>query len=179
MKFKNAVLASDPDGNWEGLYIDGKLVAEGHRLDLWTVLKALGVELGSQQATFDGSVGHKCPQELKDVPAYREGRTKTTDSALDNYPPACRIAHMNSILTPAAALEAQTVADKAADAACEALVKAEEAVEEAMFHGTTPEKMQVLRDTLVKAVVARGEAMRAYRAAINGYNAACGMADEE
>lgn len=36
-----AVLMSSTDGDWEALYVDGKLVAENHRLDAGEVLDAL------------------------------------------------------------------------------------------------------------------------------------------
>lgn len=58
----------DPGGDWEGLYIDGKLVIENHSLQWWQVLYALKIEYDSFDADEEwlqekGSL----PNDLKDV----------------------------------------------------------------------------------------------------------------
>lgn len=35
------------DGDWEAIYVDGKLAAQGHSLEVWDVLDALGVKYTS------------------------------------------------------------------------------------------------------------------------------------
>lgn len=40
---RKLVFVEDPGGDWVGLYVDGKLVTEGHSLNWNQVLSALGV----------------------------------------------------------------------------------------------------------------------------------------
>lgn len=41
MRTPDVLLVRADSGEWEGLYIDGKLLAEGHSLNLFDVLEAL------------------------------------------------------------------------------------------------------------------------------------------
>lgn len=45
------------DGDWEALYIDGVLKEEGHSLDVWHVLNAIGLEFTQHTIDFD-SLGY-------------------------------------------------------------------------------------------------------------------------
>jgi hypothetical protein len=58
----------EPGGDWEGLFIDGKLVREGHSLHWSHVLEALGIEYDSFDADEDWMYEHgSFPDDLKDV----------------------------------------------------------------------------------------------------------------
>lgn len=55
----------DNCGDWQGLYIDGKLVMENHQLGLYEVLDAIGIKYKYVQADADwlSSVG-RLPEKL-------------------------------------------------------------------------------------------------------------------
>jgi hypothetical protein len=63
-----------PGGDWEGLFVDGKLLCEGHRLEWWQVLDALKVEYATLEADEEWmyDVG-RFPERLKDVKLNTEG----------------------------------------------------------------------------------------------------------
>jgi len=67
---KRIDIVAAEDGDWEGLYIDGKLAAEGHSLDTRRVVEALGFTVGWR--SVDMRNGSNLPQnidELKDADA--------------------------------------------------------------------------------------------------------------
>jgi hypothetical protein len=54
--------------NWQGLYIDGKLVDEHHRLEVSDVLKHLGIECEDIRADDEWLEDRgTLPKKLKDV----------------------------------------------------------------------------------------------------------------
>lgn len=59
---------TSPDGDWTGLYRDGKLVAEGHTLSATECLTALGIPFTSSDANeaWIQRVG-RLPEDIKDV----------------------------------------------------------------------------------------------------------------
>lgn len=57
------VLVSSFDGDWEGIYVDGKLKAEGHSLRADEILTAVGIKAEEKEAEIDGCL----PPELKKV----------------------------------------------------------------------------------------------------------------
>jgi len=63
---KQVAYITDASGDWEGIYIDGKLVEEGHSLDPRTVLEAADVPFTHRETDLKelGSL----PENLEDVP---------------------------------------------------------------------------------------------------------------
>lgn len=59
---------TSPDGDWTGLYRDGKLVAQGHTLSASECLSALGIPFTSAEASeaWIQRVG-QLPEDIKDV----------------------------------------------------------------------------------------------------------------
>lgn len=55
------VMQSD-DGDWQGLYRNGVLLAEGHSLDVGDTLTALGVPYTFEER--DLSLSGRCPETL-------------------------------------------------------------------------------------------------------------------
>jgi hypothetical protein len=58
-------------GDWEGLYIDGKLAAEGHSLAVYQVLEALGVSYRFQEVEMDPYEFSSLPATLDEIPEER------------------------------------------------------------------------------------------------------------
>jgi hypothetical protein len=46
-------IVSSSDGDWEGLYLNGELKAEGHSLNLWDVFEAIGLAAGFREVDSD------------------------------------------------------------------------------------------------------------------------------
>jgi len=65
---KKIVLVDCEGGDWEGLYIDGKLADEGHRLTVYGVLTALNIEFDIEEASGDAmdKMGCSFPADIKD-----------------------------------------------------------------------------------------------------------------
>ncbi len=72
---------AEGDGDWEGLYIDGMLIDEGHSLSLYAVLEELAnrkapitsllkICLGDQQME---TLGNSCPFSLDEVVTVLHG----------------------------------------------------------------------------------------------------------
>lgn len=61
-------IVSSPSGDWEGLYLDGRLVVEGHSLSWWQVLSAIRIEYDMSECdeTWINDVG-RLPENLDDV----------------------------------------------------------------------------------------------------------------
>lgn len=59
---------SHAGGDWEGLYVDGQLVAEGHTLKWWDVLRALSIDYNTINADEEWmyDVG-RLPEKLDEV----------------------------------------------------------------------------------------------------------------
>jgi hypothetical protein len=51
------------DDDWEGLYINGKLVSEGHKLSFGDFAEAFGISYAKVSVEIDGSL----PQNLNDL----------------------------------------------------------------------------------------------------------------
>lgn len=66
---KQIVIVSNGD-DWEGLYIDGKLVTENHRLSPRDVLNALGLTLERKHVSTEYLGGEvvSLPQNIKEIP---------------------------------------------------------------------------------------------------------------
>jgi hypothetical protein len=58
-------LVHSTDGDWIGLYIDGKLVMEDHSLQESEVLEAVGIPV-EKELWVELPTGH-CPDKLEDV----------------------------------------------------------------------------------------------------------------
>ena len=54
-------------GDWVGLYVDGRLINEGHSLSVDQVLSAVGVSYEAVEADFEMAFGGKCPEDFSDV----------------------------------------------------------------------------------------------------------------
>ena len=65
-----AILVNCDSGDWEGLYIDGTLVAEGHSLSAYQVLEALGGEYKPKciEVKADWLDGNGLPQTVGELP---------------------------------------------------------------------------------------------------------------
>ena len=62
---KQVAYITDVSGDWEGIYVDGKLIDEGHSLDPRMVLDAVGVQYDHRETNLKmGSL----PENLEDVP---------------------------------------------------------------------------------------------------------------
>lgn len=48
---KEITIVSGDD--WQGLYVDGKLVDEGHSIQLDTFARIMGIDLNEKEADFD------------------------------------------------------------------------------------------------------------------------------
>ena len=55
-------LMESEEGDWIGLYLDGKLVYEGHSLSAERLLEALGIPYSEEER--DMSEGGGCPKTL-------------------------------------------------------------------------------------------------------------------
>lgn len=62
---KNIVHVSDVGGEWEGIYVDGTLVDEGHSLDPRQVLEALGIEFEHRETDMT-EISH-LPENLEEL----------------------------------------------------------------------------------------------------------------
>lgn len=64
------VLVRDLEGEWEALYVDGRLACDAHSLDALTVLEALdGLQVTIGTATVRGE--QRFPERLDDFKAER------------------------------------------------------------------------------------------------------------
>ena len=61
--YKEIVFVWGDEGDWSGLYVDGKLEHEDHSLEADLVLKKLGMKYKEFEAKVDGYL----PKNLKDV----------------------------------------------------------------------------------------------------------------
>ena len=57
------VFVNDNNGEWEGIYVGGKLLREDHSLDPDDVLSVLGIEYETVWTDVDG----RLPKNLSDV----------------------------------------------------------------------------------------------------------------
>lgn len=64
----HVVLVSSVEGDWIGLYVNGRLAAEGHSLSERHVLEALGHKVESRQLDMEQADMTRLPEYLKDVP---------------------------------------------------------------------------------------------------------------
>jgi hypothetical protein len=68
MAAKKIVFVSAPSGDWEGLYIDGKLNFENHSLRAVEVLDALGIEYREIEADVEWlAIRGRFPDNLAQV----------------------------------------------------------------------------------------------------------------
>lgn len=62
------VIVGSPDGDWEGLYLNGRLVFEGHSITWWQMLEALKIEYQTLEADQDWFYQRgNLPKFLEDV----------------------------------------------------------------------------------------------------------------
>lgn len=59
------VITRDEDGDWSGLYVNGELVYQNHRISADDVLEALGIEYETRG--IDLGDGGSFPQDYKDL----------------------------------------------------------------------------------------------------------------
>jgi hypothetical protein len=73
MEGPKVVLVGCEAGDWEGIYVDGTLAREGHKLEVWDVLEALGLsdKVESKDCTDENmeDMGWSLPAKLKDLKA--------------------------------------------------------------------------------------------------------------
>ncbi len=64
------VLVTNED-DWEGFYVDGRLVAENHRLDPYDIMRVMGIELETRCVTGEylGETVCSLPERFTDIPA--------------------------------------------------------------------------------------------------------------
>lgn len=62
---KQVAHISDVSGDWEGIYVDGKLIAEGHSLDARQTMEAIGVEFEHRETDLKDS--GSLPDKLEEV----------------------------------------------------------------------------------------------------------------
>lgn len=62
---KNIAIVSDDEGNWEAMYINGKLAHQTHKIDTDVALDTLGIACYTGRTTLEA--GASFPQDLKDV----------------------------------------------------------------------------------------------------------------
>lgn len=54
--------------DWEALYIDGVLVAEGHRLTVDDILKTVDVKVENYDVSSEWTYENSMPDNLSDIP---------------------------------------------------------------------------------------------------------------
>lgn len=63
---KTLTLVTNHD-DWEGIYLDGRILDQGHQIDWETVLSSLGFTLETQDADYDWLADEGClPEKLED-----------------------------------------------------------------------------------------------------------------
>lgn len=60
-------LVRDSSGDWIGIYIDGKLVDEGHSLPEERMLDALSVEYTSEELDMEANDLGRLPKRYEDI----------------------------------------------------------------------------------------------------------------
>ena len=55
------------DGDWEGLYVNGKLKCEGHSLPIWDIMNALGLKYEHKVVDFEEYDISSLPDDFKDL----------------------------------------------------------------------------------------------------------------
>jgi hypothetical protein len=64
-KFNSITLVNSSEGDWIGIYIDGKLVCDNHCYDVDDVLSILGIEY--EQHWVEMEDGSRLPPRLEDL----------------------------------------------------------------------------------------------------------------
>lgn len=64
---KKVFLLRADAGDWIGIYVDGKLVNEGHSLSESAVLEAVEVDFDGAIVDFDKLNWGRCPETLEEV----------------------------------------------------------------------------------------------------------------
>jgi hypothetical protein len=69
---KSVGILSSEDGDWTGLYLDGKLIAENHSLSNWDwvqLLSSLGIGVQDEERSMEWfeKVGSRCPETWDEV----------------------------------------------------------------------------------------------------------------
>ena len=71
---KDIVVVGSPDGDWEGVYVDGRLVFEGHSITWWHMLDALKINYTTDDADEEWLHGRgNLPDKLSDVKLATDG----------------------------------------------------------------------------------------------------------
>jgi len=61
-------VVGNPSGDWEGVYVDGILKFEGHSIQWWQMLKALGIEYTTFDADDEWLLDRgRLPEKLTEV----------------------------------------------------------------------------------------------------------------
>jgi hypothetical protein len=64
----SVVIVNSFDGDWIGLYVGGRLAAEGHSLAPAQVLAAVGIEATSREVLMDPYSLSRLPDNLSELP---------------------------------------------------------------------------------------------------------------
>ena len=56
----------DEDGDWEGLYVNGVLISQGHSIQLRDLCKALGVDYQSKEVFLDSIDRTDMPKDISE-----------------------------------------------------------------------------------------------------------------
>lgn len=67
----SVLIAVSEEGDWEGIYVNGELKAEGHSLDARQIIEALGLNLDRRSVStewFEKTGSSSLPQSAADLP---------------------------------------------------------------------------------------------------------------
>lgn len=71
---KKITIVDHAGGDWTGMYLDNKLVLEGHSLNWWEILNILKIEYEEIEADENWMYENgNLPKDLKDVQLAQEG----------------------------------------------------------------------------------------------------------
>jgi hypothetical protein len=67
---KNLTFVGNDAGDWEALYVDGKLFCQGHEVETYDVLRALGIKCDGFDVSDDEmeELGCSFPDLLSEIP---------------------------------------------------------------------------------------------------------------
>lgn len=66
MQEKEITVVTDESGDWEGIYVNGKLKVENHLLNIYEVLDAIGIKYNHIEIDME-KVNNNLPANLKTV----------------------------------------------------------------------------------------------------------------
>jgi hypothetical protein len=90
--YKRINVVSSVSGDWYGLYINGKLVHEGHSISYKDVFEALNLKYEYEELDFENRLPETYQENFKQVSQYVEGKVKKggvnhTYSIIERPPP--------------------------------------------------------------------------------------------